>query len=603
LLPFARRAFERASLCALGMWALACSGAIESPGPGANATGSGAAASTGGSVGSGGSTGGTAAGGSGAATGGTAGASTGGAGGSTGGAGGTGATGGSAGTVDPACLGAAADTDVNVLRRLSGLEYQRTVQSLLQLPAPPAVDDLPADNERLGFRTFAEFQTMSAANLRAYVEKASELADDLLADAARRTAVVGCTLSDAACLGTFVTSFGRLAYRRPLEQAEVDAVTAQATEHGVDADDRFRFALEVLLSSPSFLYRVEVGNVPDGLSTLTSGELASRLSFALLGKGPSAALLDQAAAGALDTPEGLRAAAQAMLADPDAQSFFAAFFRQWLGFNTLRAPVTPPQGWSDTLMPDMQAETDAVVHDHAWGGQSLLDMLSAPYTKVSAPLATFYGLPAPGADGRVDVPAGHERYGSGILTHASLLGAKSDGDLIAIRGNWLRRTFLCEELAPPPDLADQIGDLLVGLTRTEIVNTRNTTPECRGCHAMIDPIGIGFASFDATGRYDATLDVSGFTITAALPDAPEPAGFTTIAELATKLEGLPPVPACVTDRAFLYVNGREPKPADHCTVQGISQAFVGGGQTFPALLAALVEAPAFRLRRAPARTP
>jgi hypothetical protein len=598
-----RRALELTSLLAWCAGLLACSGAIESPGPGANATGAGATTSTGGSVGSGGATGGTSSGGSGGAIGGTAGSGTGGAGGAGGTGGATGGAGGSAGTVDPACMGAAADTDANVLRRLSALEYQRTVQSLLQLPAPPAVDDIPADNERLGFRTFAEFQTMSSQNLRAYVAKAGDLADALLADATRRSAVIGCTLSDATCLGTFVASFGRLAYRRPLEPTEVDAITAQATEHGVDTNDQFRFAIEVLLSSPNFLYRVEVGNAPEGLSTLTSGELASRLSFALLGRGPSAALLDQAATGALDTPEGLRTAAQTMLADPEAQTFFAAFFRQWLGYNTLRAPVMPPQGWSDALMPDMQAETDAVVRDFAWGGQNLFDMLSAPYTKVSAPLAIFYGLPAPGTDGRVDVPAGHERHASGLLTHASLLGAKSDGDLIAIRGNWLRRTFLCEELAPPPDLADQIGDLLVGLTRTEIVNVRNTTPECRGCHAMIDPIGVGFAKFDASGRYVASLDLSGFTIGAALSDAPEPAGFAAISELSTKLQALPMVPACATDRAFLYVNGREPAAADHCTVEGVARTFVSGGQTFPGLLAALVETPSFRLRRAPAPTP
>jgi hypothetical protein len=420
---------------------------------------------------------------------------------------------------------------------------------------------------------------------------------------ARRSAVIGCQIVDAACLGTFVAGFGRLAYRRPLEQAEVDAIVAGATEHGTDAEDRFRFAIEALLSSSCFLYRVEIGGAPEGLSTLSSGELASRLSFALLGRSPSAALLDQAETGALDTSEGLRVAAQGMLADPEAQTFFAAFFRQWLGYNTLRAPVVTPAGWSDELMPDMQAETDAVVKDHAWGGQGLLDMLSSPYTKVSGPLATFYGLPAPGADGRVDVPAGHERYGSGLLTHASLLGAKSDGDLIAIRGNWLRRTFLCEELAPPPDLADQIGDLLVGLTRTEIINTRNSTPECRGCHAMIDPIGVGFAQFDASGRFDAALDVSGITVTPALPDSPEPSAVATVGELSAKLRAMPLVPSCVTDRAFLYVNGREPAAADQCAVSSMTEAFVSGGQTFPSLLGGIVESPVFRLRRAPAPAP
>jgi hypothetical protein len=585
---------------------LGCTGSIDGTPPGAGSTqGAGATPATGGTgAGSSGASGGTTPAGGTSATGGTSGA-TGGTGGTSGAAGTAGSTAGSSGTgiePDPACATAAPDTDASVLRRLSVLEYQRTVQSLLALSAPPDVEGIPVDTERLGFRTFAEFQTMSAGNLRAYMDKAHELATALMADGTRKASVLGCQPSATSCLTSFVTSFGRLAFRRPLEQTEIDAIVAGATENGTDPDAQIQFALEAMLSSPSFLFRVEVGDKTEGLSTLSPLELASRLSFALLGRGPSAALLDQAASGGLDTPAGLAAAAQAMLSDAEAQTFFSAFFRQWLGFNTLRAPVTPPAGWSDSLMPAMQSETDGVIHDHAWGGQSLLDMLTANYTRASSALSTFYGLGAPDADGRVSFPPGHVRENSGLLTHASLLGAKSDGDLIAIRGNWLRRTFLCLELAPPPDLAEQIGDTLVGLNRPQIVNLRNSKVECRGCHAAIDPIGMGFVQFDASGRFDSSIDVSEFMVAKGLPDAAEPA-FSTIAELSAKLKALPAVPACVTERAFLYVNGREPAAADACTVGEVTQSFADGGNSFPALLAGMVEAPAFRLRRAPTVTP
>lgn len=579
---------------------VACTGTIESKATGDGATGAGAASATGGGAGTTGaaasSQGGSAAGSGKSGGGGSTGTS---------GASGNSGTTGTAGTstTPAACTGATPDTDASVLRRLSVLEYQRSVQSLLKLTAPPSADGIPVDNERLGFRTYAEFQTMSAENLRAYLEKAHGLASDLMADTARRTSVLGCQTSASGCLASFVTSFGKLAFRRPLEQTEVDAITSAATQNATDTDDQFRFAIEALLSSPSFLFRVEVGNSPEGLSTLSATELASRLSFALLGSGPSAALLDQAAAGKLDTPDGLHEVATSMLGDAAAQGFFSAFFRQWLGFNTLRSPVKPPTDWSDTLMPMMQAETDSVVQDFAWGGSSLLGMLTANYTTLDPALAKFYGLTAPASNGRLDFPAGNIREKSGVLTHASLLEAKSDGDLIAIRGNWLRKTFLCEELAPPPDLADQIGDLLVGLTRTEIVNKRNSMTQCLGCHASIDPIGMGFAQFDATGRFDSTIDVSGIMVAPALPDAETDQAFSTPAELAQKLAALPGVPACVANRAFLYVNGREPGAADTCTLSSATAAFAGANQSFPALLAGIVEAPAFRVRRAPAATP
>ena len=579
---------------------VACSGTIGGTADGSGAaTGSGATTATGGSSGAAGSA-------AASAQGGTAGSTpTGGASGTSGSAGTSGASGssgsaGTAGTGTPAaCTGATPDADPTVLRRLSVLEYQRSVQSLLKLSAPPSSDGLPLDNERLGFRTFAEFQTMSAENLRGYLEKARGLATELMADTARRTSVLGCQTTASGCLASFVSSFGKLAFRRPLEQTEIDGITSAATANAADTDDQFRFAIEVLLSSASFLFRVEVGDKPEGLSTLTGTELASRLSFALLGRGPSAALLDEAASGALDTPQGLHDAAASMLSDPEAQGFFSAFFRQWLGFNTLRAPVKPPTGWSDSLMPLMQAETDAVVQDFAWGGANLLGMLTANYTKLDPALAKFYGLAAPAADGKLDFPAGNIRESSGLLTHASLLSAKSDGDMIAIRGNWLRKTFLCEELAPPPDLADQIGELLVGLTRTEIVNQRNTLTQCKSCHASIDPIGMGFAQFDATGRFDSTIDMSAIMVAPALPDAEGDNAFSTPAELAQMLQALPGVPGCVADRAFLYVNGREPGSADACTLSSTTQAFAAGGNGFPALLTGIVEAPAFRLRRAP----
>jgi len=512
----------------------------------------------------------------------------------------TGGTGGSVGSGGANAVDCeATDAGATVLRRLSALEYRLTTQDLLALPEPPDPAGVPLDNERLGFRTFAELQTMSADNLRAYLDKASSLAADLLSDAARRDTVIGCNTSDPTCLTDFVTRFGKLAYRRPLEADEVLSITEAAEEFGTDMDDRIAFAIEALLSSSQFLYRVEVGTEPDGLSELTEYELAAKLSFALWGRGPSAEQLELAAAGALDTPAGLTATAEAMLSDERTQTFFDQFFRQWLGYQTLK----PPDASLTSVFADMQTETDRLLQEFAWGAGSVLGALTANHTYVSADLAEFYGLPQPDADGRVEFAAGDQREGSGLLTHAALLSAKSDGDLIAIRGNWVLRTFLCEEVEIPASLADTIGELLVGLDRVGIVEARNTRDECVSCHRMIDPIGIGFAAFDRTGIFDASIDASIFGIDAALPLSPQPNTFTTVAGLSTQLAALPAVPACLTERAYLYVNGREPVAADHCGVAEVNRDFSSTGQTFRGLLQALVADPAFRLRRAPAPAP
>jgi hypothetical protein len=569
---------------AVALLSLACEGEVGGP--------SGATAGTAGASGA------NTSGGSGGASG-TSGASTGGVGNgsSTGGSGGTA---GSGGTGPATCTDLDAnETGSGVLRRLTKLEYGLTLEDLFALAAPPNLDGIPDDNARDGFRTSAADQpVMDQQLLRAYLDRAKSLASELMADTARRGTVLGCEPSATDCLPAFVGRFGRLAFRRPLEQTEIDAITTRAAMVAADVNDRYRFAIESLLTSPSFLFRIEVGSAPDGLATLDEYELASRLSFAVWGRGPSAELLDAAAAGALDTPAGLLERATAMLADAKARVFFSAFFQQWLGYETLMAPAQAPMGWSNALLDAMKAETDRVTGDVAWGGGNFLDVLTANTTNTTAAAATYFGLPAPAADGTVTFPATHVRANSGLLSHPSLLSAKRDGDLIAIRGNWVRSAFLCEHLGLPAD-ADTIGERLVGLTPTEIVQMRNTEDECAGCHAAIDPIGVGFAAFDATGRYDATVDIGEYGVTPGLPDDVAMPDFTTLAELSQKLHAMPQVSACLASRVFLYVHGRTPNGADGCAVERASRGFVDANYGFPALLRGLIEAPAFRLRRPP----
>jgi hypothetical protein len=66
-----------------------------------------------------------------------------------------------------------------------------------------------------------------------------------------------------------------------------------------------------------------------------------------------------------------------------------------------------------------------------------------------------------------------------------------------------------------------------------------------------------------------------------------------------KLRELPEVSSCLATKAFLYVNGHEPRVEDSCTVEAAARSFTGGGQAFTSLLKGIIEAPEFRLRRAP----
>jgi hypothetical protein len=496
------------------------------------------------------------------------------------------------------CVGETNDVGSNVLRRLSRIEYQLTMQDLFHLAEPPSIELVPEDVLQEGFTSFSEVQTITAQHLRAYWDTAVGLFDDLAAEPARRDLVIGCDTTSSTCLRDFATRMGRLAFRRDLTTEELDALTLDALTHGVDLDDQFRYLGEALLISPQFLFRVEVGEQAEGLSTLTAAELASKLSFTIWGRSPSVELLDQAKAGALATPLGLEAVVANLLDDPKAKYYYSQFFRQWLGYAKLRAPADIPADWSDDLMPLLMQETDSLVDEFAWTeGAHLFDALIANHTTLTPKLQAFYGLTANSA-GHVEFSSGDPRENAGILGHASILSQKSDGDKISVRGNWLRRTFICEELEIPPGLAETLGDQLVGLTSTEIIAERNSEASCRKCHSKIDPIGVGLAQFDATGRFDETVDLSSYPVLPGFPDAEEPA-FASLAELAQKIRAMPQTAQCLAERAFVYTQGRHTDDHDTCTFEAASKGFSDEGGSFSALLRQLVLDGGFRLRRAP----
>ena len=492
------------------------------------------------------------------------------------------------------------DVGPTPLRRLTQNEYARTMQQLFQLPQAPDVSAIPAEAAKDGFTVYAEHQTLSAQHLRGYLAVATHLADELLGNAQRQAQVIGCELAADSCLPAFVTRFGRLAYRRPLSAAELNSVVTAAQQDSSAESEPYRFAIEALLVSPSFLYRSELGEGDQSgvAQRLTDYELASRLSFALLGRAPSEALLDRTEDGALQTQRGRAQIADTLAAEAGYPELYRTFFQQWLRFDKLITPKDPPADWNDALLADMRAETSAVLESFAFGGENFFQVLRSDETMVSAPLAKFYRLPEPDSSGAVQIPSEHPRAGAGLLGHASLLSKKSDGDAIAQRGNWLRSTFLCQHLEIPASVAATLGERLVGLTHTEIVRERNSDGACRGCHAVIDPIGVGLDAFDATGRFDPDYQVPDYGIAPALPDAPDPA-FESVAELSQKLEALPQVASCLTARTFLFTHGREPDARDRCAIEQAERDFKASGYDFRALVESLVSSPAFALRRAP----
>src|SRR5260221_146935 len=114
-------------------------------------------------------------------------------------------------------------------------------------------------------------------------------------------------------------------YRRPATDADVDALLPFYTAGHAEAnfDLGIQRALERLLVSPQFLYRIErdpVGVAKSSTYRISDLELASRLSFFLWSSIPDDELRNLAAAGKLHEPQVLAQQVHRMMADQRSES-------------------------------------------------------------------------------------------------------------------------------------------------------------------------------------------------------------------------------------------------------------------------------------------
>ena len=220
--------------------------------------------------------------------------------------------------------------------------------------------------------------------------------------------LVPCTPKSSAeeksCGATFIEQFGAKAFRRPLTSDEkADYGAFFETQRGKsDFKGAVQLTTEVMLQSPQFLYRLELGDPLTATADriqLTQYEIASRLSYLLLGSQPDKGLLDAAAAGTLDKADAREAQARRLLQDPRAGGMMVEFHRQWLDLDRIdREPKDPAAypTYNDELKSAIREESDRFVQKVIWQGPgTIAAFLTSTDTAVNAPLASLYGVRAP----------------------------------------------------------------------------------------------------------------------------------------------------------------------------------------------------------------
>ncbi len=261
---------------------------------------------------------------------------------------------------------------------------------------PTADFPVTARSEGYPFDNDADSGLVTSVHVEQYLAAGAQLAalatDDL-------SALLPCEADAATCPETWARSFLRRAYRRPPTDDEVSRSTALISAWP-SLEQGFQVAIQVALSSPSFLYRSEIGeSEDDGTSLLTQHEIATLLSYTYLATTPDEALLDAADANALATPEQRAAQARRLLALPGARDVVREFGVQWLGVTPILTTDKSSTAFPE-MTPAMRAamleETARVIEHVVFDGSgSYAELMTSNTTFANDLLAAHYELEPP----------------------------------------------------------------------------------------------------------------------------------------------------------------------------------------------------------------
>jgi hypothetical protein len=499
---------------------------------------------------------------------------------------------GGGGTTEPAAQGGP------VLRRLTASQYWASVRDVLGEPLPQvALDGEPAVH---GFTSVgASTIVTSPLGVERYDAAARAIAAQIMSDATRRSALVGCVPQgpgDAVCTRSFLSGVGRKLYRRTLTAVELDRVVSLATAAASGAADFWRgteAGLAALLSSPKFLYRAELGVAgSDGLPRYTSVELAARLSYFIWSSGPDSELLDAGERGELESPEYRRAQALRLLATDKARTALRHFFAELIRIDdpagASAAGSTLPASLRSAMYEQaLRTFDESMLQRHETYGQ----LVRSPTTYLNDELAEHYGLPQPGSAELVPVELAASTGRLGLLGLGALLMKQANPPNTSPtgRGKFVREALLCEVVPPPPPgVETELPEVPEGVqvSMKERLSQHRTDPNCAGCHSLMDPIGLGLENLDAFGRYRSEdrglpIDASGELDGVAFRD-----GY----ELSTAVSNHPSLAACFTKQVGRFLTGQaEP----HVSLEPIAAEYAASGGSLPQLFVRFVESDLF----------
>lgn len=571
-----------------------------------------------------------------------------------------------------------ADPSPKTTRRLSYREYMNTMVSLLKdngliAYADRAYNDyykhpmgelvplfgsLPED-----FRTATRFSKLDQ-NLSSTLTEGqfmiAQAAASLIAQTARLRNYAG-TCAEApvptpTCVEDFITSFGKRTFRRPLVQEEIDHFKSLYAEFAVEGPRiGFEVLFESFLTSPQFLFILEGNGTPiagkQNIVQLNDYELASRLSYTLIEDMPTNELMAAADAGKLTTSPTDFAAqvdklmsvvviplgqpywdvrTHALMVSPF-QRVVMRFYEEWIKADKAEFPakdgamalfmniynnnqfnwknLDSPGDWS----PVINESRDFLYRLTFDERKKFADLLTDNTAVIQNQVAMNYYLLPTATPAVITLP-----NRAGILTRAGFLTTGVETTNPFLRGAFLRRNLLCDDLpSPDPDnLPDRsLASASVDLTKSarERYTEKTNSPTCMSCHSQINGLGFAMEDFDSLGRnrsatFEPVISVEG-GVAKLLSKVPVNAQVTNISftpndninvnggiQLSQALAASEKANTCFVRQAYRFTNGRMEATGDQCQLLSMYEEMNKPGGSIMGLFKAMVMHPHFKLK-------
>lgn len=426
---------------------------------------------------------------------------------------------------------------------------------------------------------------------------------------------------DEKCASEFLGGVGRMLYRRPLTDKQLQAyvnAAGEATRITDDFYDGLALSLASMLSSPAFLFVEEIVEPdPDrkGGYRLDAYSKASQLSFFLWNSAPDAQLLDAAEEGDLHSRRGLKKQVERMTQSPRLEAGLRAFFEDQLRFDefeTLAKDATLFPKFSAQVAKDAREQTMRTVLDVVLTRDAdYREIFTTRKTFLTPELGAIYRVPIYN-DGPNGSPDGWYPYEfaaedprAGILTQVAFTSLHSPAGRGSptIRGKAVREIALCQKVpAPPPDVnfTDfEEGASHMNSTARERLAAHSTVASCAGCHKIMDPIGLALENFDGAGEFrthdgSAKIDPSGELDGMKYEDA---------GGLSKAVFENPAAVSCVVDRLSARALGRTPSSGERDWLKQMRAEFADNGYRLTALMREIALSKALYTVSAPQRAP